>query len=76
MRPCVPPRGRLPHLGPYFGRPHLAPWHQASKMFSIFWGAKHVGCLGLLGLLMTLSEAGRQQHAGEKPQELERGGRG
>lgn len=43
-------------------------------MFSIFGGAKHAGYFCLLGLLMTLCEAGRQHHAGEKPQELEKGG--
>lgn len=48
-------------------------WHKASRMFSIFWDAKHAGCLRLLGLLVTHLEAGEQHHAREEPQELKRG---
>lgn len=48
-------------------------WHKASRMFSIFWAAKHAGCLRLLGLLVTHLEAGEQHHAREEPQELKRG---
>lgn len=50
-------------------------WHKESRMFSIFCDEKHAGYLCLLGLLVTPDEGGGQHHAGEKPQELERGQR-